>query len=84
MMFFTESLLTEDHFLAEYVIENYQKPVTYIHSHGGIVAYIRENISFREIQSPVLIDDVIWIETLTRNKVKRLYGCIYRSPNSTA
>ena len=81
-MFFTETWLSEDHFPDEYSFSQFQMPVKVFRSHGGVVIYAKDHIVFKEVHSPEKMEDAVWIEVKTANAVSRLYGCIYRPPNS--
>ena len=82
MMFFTETWLSEDHSIDEYSFQNFKRPVYFHRPHGGVIVYIKEELLFKEVESPIEMSDSIWIEMETVNSVKRLYGVIYRSPNT--
>ena len=83
-MFFTESWITDDHSIDEYSFLNFQAPVHCNRPHGGVLIFARANISFKEVYSPHPMEDASWIEVKTSNSASRLYGCVYRSPNSSS
>ena len=82
LMFFTECWIAEDHHVSEYSFDGFQTVVCK-KNRGGSCIYIRDHISYYEVDPPAKTNDSCWIVTSTKNDVKRLYGCVYRSPNSS-
>ena len=83
-IFLTETWITEDHHLTEFAIQGYQKPIASFKVRGGTCIYVKSGIHANEITPPGKFQDSSWVETITVNGIKRIYGCIYRSPNSKA
>ena len=82
MMFFTETFIHEDHSPSEYSFENYQKFVFY-KNRGGACIYAKNNIPCYQVFPPNMCSDSVWIVIRTQDGIKRLYGCVYLSPNSS-
>ena len=82
MMFFTESFINDDHQPVEYDFIGYQCFVAK-KQRGGACIYAKNSLSPYEIQPPNKTEDSCWVVINTKNYVKRLYGCVYRSPNSS-
>ena len=83
ILFFTEVWLTEDHSDCEISIKGFQAPVICKKNRGGTCIFVKEDIPFYEVTPPNPCEDSSWIVINSRNNVKRVYACIYRSPNST-
>ena len=83
VMFFTECFITDNYDASEYFFEGFQPPVVYKKNRGGACIYIRNGLRFHEVSPPNCLEDSAWIVISTKNSIKRLYGCLYRSPNST-
>ena len=83
MLFFTECFITEDHAASEYTITGFQNPVVFMKNRGGACIYVRSGINFCEVLPPIPTNDSAWITINTEDNIKRLYACIYRSPNSS-
>ena len=49
---------------------------------GGCSIYARNGIAISETNPPQKFKESCWVETTTVEGKKRLYACIYRSPNS--
>ena len=82
LMFFTEVWLDSSHHASELHIKGFQEPIIQHNSRGGACIYVHNDILFEEFQVPHKVSDSVWIKTLTKDGISRLYGCIYRSPNS--
>ena len=50
---------------------------------GGACVFVRTGLDFTIIKPPNITQESIWISIKTHDKINRLYGCIYRSPNSS-
>ena len=83
-MFFTESFITESHSVSEYLIDGFQPPVVCMKNRGGACGFIRNDIIFSEVCVPNPTEDLVWFSIKTEDNVNRLYGCVYRSPNSSS
>ena len=46
----------------------------------GVVIYVKENISCREVKPKTIYSDHVWVELSQRKNDTLLCGCIYRSP----
>ena len=84
VVFITETWLTDEHAHSEYHLEGYQDPIMQMRDKGGCAIYVKEQIAFTEVQMPEKCNDSAWIAIQTQNRKTRLYGCVYRSPNSPA
>ena len=84
LLFFTEMWISQEFTASEYLIEGYQEPVLFLKNRGGSGIYIKNGIKFVQVNPPEIVEDSSWIMIKTKNGVKRLYGCLYRSPNSSA
>ena len=82
ILFLTEAWITEKHSPSEYQIKGYQSPAIHFKEKGGTMIYVKNGIPFNEIQMPNKSEDSTWVVIRTGNKKERLYGCVYRSPNS--
>ena len=82
-MFFTEAWITEEHGDSEISLIGFQSPTISRKSRGGTCIFVKESISFYEVNPPNQCEDSSWIVIQSKNSVKRLYACVYRSPNST-
>ena len=82
-MLFTETWITNEHSQAEYSLKGYQEPVICPKARGGTCIFVKEGLNFYQVQPPENMDDSTWIVVCTMNNIRRLYGCIYRSPNSS-
>ena len=83
LLFFTECWIHEDHAAGEISIPGYQIPVVFERDRGGACIFVRNGIKFFEVKSPHNSSDAVWIVIQTGNRVDRIYGCIYRSPNAS-
>ena len=84
ILFFTESFITESHSVSEYLIDGFQPPVVCMKNRGGACGFIRNDIIFSEVCVPNPTEDSVWFSIKTEDNVNRLYGCVYRSPNSSS
>ena len=84
LVFLTETWLTQQHAKSEYHLNGYQEPIVHFRDKGGSAIYVRDSIDFNEVEVPEKCSDSTWISIRTENKRRRIYGCIYRSPNSAA
>ena len=82
IVFLTETLITESHTASEYHLEGYQNPVIQFKDKGGAAIYVRNGVDFLEVNVPNKCNDAVWLSIKTDNNKTRLYGCVYRSPNS--
>ena len=69
--------------MSEYSFNGYQSPVVFKKNRGGSCIYVKNGIIFTVVSPPNPTEDSVWISIRTSNNISRLYGCIYRSPNST-
>ena len=83
ILLFTEVWLTEEHSTAEYLLPGFQSPTVDFKARGGTMIFVRENVLFYEVFPPEKCSESSWIVIQTENGTKRLYGCVYRSPNSS-
>ena len=83
LLFLTETWITNKHSPSEYYLEGYQKPILHFKSIGGSAIYIKNGINFLEVNMPDKTEDSVWISIKTLNNRNRLYGTVYRSPNSS-
>ena len=85
-MIFTESRLNPTVSNDEISIEHFHEPVRYDRTGrigGGVVVYIRDNISFKRRQDLEINPlEAVWVEVSLKNKTI-LIGSVYRPPNST-
>ena len=84
LLFFTECWIREDHTDGEIAIPGYQLPVVFRKDRGGACVFVRNGISFVEVKPPNSSSDTVWLVINTGNRVNRIYGCVYRSPNSSS
>ena len=82
IMFYTESFISDEHHASEYNFNGYQC-FTAKRPRGGVAIYVKNNISCHELNPPNKAEDSTWLIMNTFNNIKRVYGCIYRSPNSS-
>ena len=81
IMLFTECFITEDHSSSEYSFTGYQAFVA-LKNRGGSCIYVKNSVPCYEVSPPDQTEDSCWVVIPTKNNVKRLYACVYRSPNS--
>ena len=81
LMCFTECFINEEYQPCEYNLDGYQCFVA-MKNRGGACIYVKEHLSCYEVNPPAKTEDSCWIVMKTKNYKKRVYGCIYRSPNS--
>ena len=81
IMFRTECFITNDHSNSEYAFSGYQVFVAK-KNRGGACIYVKDTVPCYEVFPPNRCEDSCWVVIPTRNNVKRLYVCAYRSPNS--
>ena len=67
---------------SEYYLEGYQKPIMDFNIRGGACVFIQNGLHFTPIQPPHPVNESCWFYIKTKDNVQRLFGCIYRSPNS--
>ena len=81
ILFFTECFITEGHDISEYQFPGFQSFVA-MKYRGGSCIYVQNDLPAYAVQPPNAVEDSAWVVITTREGTKRLYGCIYRSPNS--
>lgn len=84
LLFFTEVWIPEEAVSTDYYLEGYQTPVICAKARGGTCIYIKTGLSYSEVHPPNPVNESSWITVMTGNNRKRLYACIYRSPNSNS
>ena len=83
LLFFSECWLsTDEHFPVHYSIDGFQLPVVCSKARGGTCIYVSNELKYQVVFPPNPIEDSCWIVIETSNRLKRLYACVYRSPNS--
>ena len=82
LLFFTECFITEDHEISEYQFPGFQSFVA-MKSRGGSCIYVQNDLPAYAVHPPNAVEDSTWVVITTKEGTKRLYGCIYRSPNSS-
>lgn len=86
VMIFTESWLNPTIANNDISIEHFHEPVRYDRTDrigGGVVVYIRGNISFKRRHDLEINNlEAVWVEVTIKNKTV-LIGGVYRPPNST-
>ena len=82
LVFLTETWLTENHAPDEYHLPGYQDPVLHHKDKGGSAIFVKEGLDYIEVQVPEKCNESTWISIKTQDRKSRIYGCIYRSPNS--
>ena len=82
LLFFNEIWISEDFDYNEFSLKSFQKPIVDPNFRGGSCIFVREGIDFRVIKPPRPVKESVWIMIKTSDNVKRMYACIYRSPNS--
>ena len=80
ILFFTECFITEGHDISEYQFPGFQSFVA-MKYRGGSCIYVQNDLPAYAVQPPNAVEDSAWVVITTREGTKRLYGCIYRSPN---
>ena len=84
LLFFTEIWYNvEQHDTSELFLGGFQCPLISPARRGGACAFIREGLNFIPVEPPEKVSESVWFSMQTIDKANRLYGCIYRSPNST-
>ena len=79
----TETWVTVDHHLVELKLKGYQQPLCHIREHGGVMIYIKEGISHKQVNTRTACNDAVWVEIMN-NTLPTIIGCIYRSPSSSS
>ena len=82
ILIFTETWITPEHHMIEIKLKGYQQPMCHIRKYGGVVVYVREGLAFKQLFTKSECNDAVWFE-LANDTFPTLFGCIYRSPNST-
>ena len=82
IIFLTETWMTELHSPSEHNLIGYQNPITSYNARGGTSIYVKTGIVYSEVEPPSKFPDSTWIEMLTKERKRRVYACIYRSPNA--
>ena len=75
--------LTEEHHKSEFCLSGYQEPLIHYNGRGGVCVYVKHGINFVPVQPPRAMQESCWFYIKTEQNVPRLYGCVYRSPNSS-
>ena len=81
-MFFTECWITAEHDESEYSLAGFQHYIS-MKNRGGSCIFTRDHINAYEVFPPNKCEDAVWIVIKTAQNVSRVYGCVYRSPNSS-
>ena len=82
IMFLTECFITDNYDSSEYSFTGYQVFVAK-KNRGGACIFVKNSVPCYEVFPPNRSEDSCWLVITTRNNIKRLYICVYRSPNST-
>ena len=82
IMFFTECWITDEHDESEYSLAGFQNYIS-MKNRGGSCIFTRYHVNTYEVFPPNKCEDAVWIVIKTAQNVSRVYGCVYRSPNSS-
>ena len=82
ILLFTEVWIDEEHQDFELYIRGYQNPSIDRNCRCGACVYVREGLDYINVEPPYRMKESVWICVKTSNNVERLYGCLYKSPNS--
>ena len=85
---FSETWLSDSVNTSDILIHGFQEPIRKDRpgdNHGGVIAYVKEQINFVRRQDLELLNvECIWLELRLCNNKRVLLGTFYRPPNSNA
>ena len=84
ILLFTEIWIGDGHDASEIFLPGFQAPIIDPKIRGGACAFVRSGLNFYTVEPPQKVTESIWFCINTIDNIRRLYACIYRSPNSTA
>ena len=82
ILLFTETFICNHHDPSEYFLQDFQC-FPFFKNRGGSCIYVRNRVSCYQVFPPNTCNDSVWIVIKTQDSRKRLYGCVYLSPNTT-
>ena len=84
LLFFTEIWIGDQHHESELHLPGFQKLIVDPQVHGGACIFVRSGIDFTVVKPPYAMNESVRLCVNTKDNVRRLYSCVYRSPNSVA